>query len=340
MDTLPSNVTLKDASFGGTCTGTKSGTTGGSTVTYASGATIPQNGSCTITANVTSSVPGTYSNIIGSNALQTDQGNNSQVAAASLLVSGHPTVIKGFIPSSIQPGEVSRLTLILDNPSSNAIQLGVAMVDNLPSGLVVSADPSIIKTCPGDVTAHAGGASFSYGAGQFLPSGSCIISLQVTSANAGTYTNIIPVDALQTDIGNNAAATSAQINVSAPGNPSISKVFSPASIVADFSSQLVITLGNNNLTPQVLETDFTDTLPSGVNVSNPALVGGNCPGAVAALPGSSTVTYANGSSIPVGGCTITANVTASTTGQYTNTIPAGALHTVGGGQKLRLQTRL
>ncbi|MBS0589520.1 MAG: DUF11 domain-containing protein, partial [Proteobacteria bacterium] len=60
VDTLPSGMTLANATFGGTCLGTKSGTAGGNTVTYASGATIPGGapGTCTITANVTSSTPG------------------------------------------------------------------------------------------------------------------------------------------------------------------------------------------------------------------------------------------------------------------------------------------
>lgn len=47
---------------------------------------IPANGSCTVTADVTASAPGTYVNSLPAGALQTDNGNNAEPADATLTV--------------------------------------------------------------------------------------------------------------------------------------------------------------------------------------------------------------------------------------------------------------
>jgi uncharacterized repeat protein (TIGR01451 family) len=47
---------------------------------------IPANGSCTVTAQVTAPVAGTYVNTLPAGALQTDNGNNAAPAVATLTV--------------------------------------------------------------------------------------------------------------------------------------------------------------------------------------------------------------------------------------------------------------
>ena len=47
---------------------------------------IPANGSCTVTANVTAAVAGSYVNTLPAGALQTNHGNNAAPAVATLTV--------------------------------------------------------------------------------------------------------------------------------------------------------------------------------------------------------------------------------------------------------------
>ena len=107
------------------------------------------------------------------------------------------------------------------------------------------------------------------------------------------------------------------------------KVFSPNNINANDVSTLTLTLDNPDPTAvATLTADLVDTMPTGVTIASPANVGGTCPGTVNATAGGSTVTYTSGSQIPANSsCTITVDVTSSTPGTHTNTIPAGSLLT-------------
>ena len=105
VDQLPANLSLSNATLGGTCSGTKTGVSGGNTVTYEAGGTIPASSSCTITANVSASALGSYTNTISANTLQTDLGNAASDASAALLVSIPPQLTKSFSPTAIAPGE-------------------------------------------------------------------------------------------------------------------------------------------------------------------------------------------------------------------------------------------
>jgi hypothetical protein len=56
---------------------------------------------------------------------------------------------------------------------------------------------------------------FALATGAEIPAqGSCTVVVSVTTDSIGTYTNTIPPDALQTDMGNNADAASAVLVVS------------------------------------------------------------------------------------------------------------------------------
>ncbi len=109
--------------------------------------------------------------------------------------------------------------------------------------------------------------------------------------------------------------------------------FAPASIPSGGTSRLTIVLGNTSAVgaTAMLTQTLTDTLPAGLTIANPAGVGGTCPaGDVGATPRGGSVTYAADSPLPPGGCTITVNVTGTSTTRstyYTDSIPAGALVT-------------
>ena len=181
-----------------------------------------------------------------------------------------------------------------------------------------------------------GGTTVTLQSGATIPAGSCTLAVDVVSTVAGSYVNVIAAGQMQTSAGNNqnpATATLA-VGTNALVPPTVSKVFSPGTIAVDGVSTLTITLGNANTSALALNADFTDTLPTGVTVATTPGIGGTCTtGDITATAGGSTITYVNSAIIPVGGCTITVNVTSSTGGSYTNIIPSGVgigLQTDGG----------
>ena len=116
--------------------------------------------------------------------------------------------------------------------------------------------------------------------------------------------------------------------------PTVAKAFNPVSIAAGGTSTLTMTLGNTNATALTLSALFTDTLPGNVFVAAAPNIVKTCPGVVSAAAGSTFITYANGASIPAGGCTISVDVTSSVPGTYTNVVAAGQLSTSAGVNQL------
>lgn len=129
---------------------------------------------------------------------------------------GAPAVAKSFAPAQIMAGETSTLTITLHNESQpSAAVLSADLVDSLPVGVEVAASPNAATTCTnGTVTAPAAGASVTLGTGAEIPAeGSCTVSVDVTSSADGSYQNVIPADALQTQHGNNANPATADLQV-------------------------------------------------------------------------------------------------------------------------------
>ena len=333
VDSLPAGVVVAaPPDIAGTCTlGSVTAVAGANTITYGSGATIPAGG-CSIAVKVTSAVanaaPG-YTNTIPVGGLQTNVGNNTVPTSDTLFVLSLPAVTKTFSPSTVLVGATSTLTITLSNVNPSAITLSAILTDTLPAGMVVATPNGLAGTCTaGSVTATAGSGAVSYASGASIPSGGCTIIVNVRAATGGIYTNTIAAAALQTSGGNNPTPTSAVLTVLGP--PTVIKSFAPNSIVPSGIAVLTIRLGHTNVSALTLTSALTDTLPAGLTVAATPGIGGTCPGVTTAAAGGTTVVYANGSSVPAGGCTVTVNVTASVPKLYTNTIAAGALTTTGG----------
>ena len=331
VDALPGNLTVAAAPnirVGGACTiGKVLAPANGTTITYQSGGAIPAGG-CSISVDVTSSHGAIYSNSIGTGALATGYGSNAVGTSADLKVMEPPTLTKAFSSALVEKGSYTTLTLTLGNPNSYPIHLTSALTDALPANLLVASPPYVGGSCAGAVTAVAGSGSVSYASGAAVPSGECTVTVRVTSSVIGPYTNSIAASALATDVGSNASGASAGLTVYE--RPTVAKSFSPAEIFAGGTSTLTITLYNTNPLAVTLSSTLTDTLPVNLVVKNPANIGGSCPGAVTATPGSRAISYAQGAGIPHGSCTITLDVSSSNGAIYTNTISAGALQTVYG----------
>jgi uncharacterized repeat protein (TIGR01451 family) len=326
-DYLPTGVVI--AGSGHTnCGGKYSGSSGENFVTV-TGGSIPANGSRTITVEVTASSVGTYTNTLPVGALQTNLGSNTTAAVAILIVSAPvtiaPTLTKSFSPGTINTGGVSTLTISLTNPNNTVANLTAPLIDYLPAGVVVSGNGS--TNCGGKYSGGSGATTVTVSGGSIPANGSRTITVQVTASSGGTYTNTLPVGALQTSLGSNTTAAVAILIVNAPVTvaPILTKTFSPSTITAGGVSTLTITLTNPNNTVANLTAPLVDYLPAGVVVSGNGST--NCGGRYSGGSGATTVTVSGGSIPANGSRTITVQVTASSGGTYTNTLPVGALQT-------------
>ena len=149
-DSLPTNVLVAATpNIGGTCAAADvTAAAGSGTITYASGATIPATTGCTITVDVTSTVPtnGTpYENSIAAGDLQTDLGNNPADTEAELIVVDDPadlSLIKSVNNSAAVSGETLTFTITVNNAGPGDAT-NVEVVDQLPAGFTfVSSSPS------------------------------------------------------------------------------------------------------------------------------------------------------------------------------------------------------
>ena len=90
-DTFPAGMVLTGTPAAATtCVGGTGVSTTSGSITLASAAQIPANGSCTVKVNVTSAVQGSYANSIPAGGLATNDGSNASAANASLTVTPDP----------------------------------------------------------------------------------------------------------------------------------------------------------------------------------------------------------------------------------------------------------
>jgi uncharacterized repeat protein (TIGR01451 family) len=222
MDSLPANLTVAlvpNAST--TCGGIVTATASASSVTL-TGGTITAGGSCNVKFDTVSNVAGTYVNTVPGGNLATTQGvTNSNPASATVNVLNPPTVSKQFSPASIPASGVSQLSIVLGNTNASAATLTSALIDTLPTSpanIVVATPNGLTTTCPGAVTAVAGSGSVTYANGASIPANvGCTISVNVTGATTGTYTNSFATGALQTTLGSNVQPTNANLVISPLG---------------------------------------------------------------------------------------------------------------------------
>ncbi|MCC7446898.1 MAG: DUF11 domain-containing protein [Anaerolineae bacterium] len=333
-DNLPANVTIAGVPTLTNCGAGTASTT--ATSVSLSGATItpgPGAGAiCTILVAVVSNTAGIYTNTIPANSITTQQGvSNSSAATAPLNVQG-TRLTKAFAPTTILAGGTSVLTVTIQNPTGTPFT-GANLTDTLPAGVTIANPPNASTTCgAGTVTATAGAGSFSLAggtvpAGSIAAPGSCTITVTVTAAAGGSYTNRILVNALQTDQGiTNVLQATAGLTVNAIGQGSTgSKAFSPTSISPNGVSQLTITLRAPADTA-LTNLGVTDTLPANVVVASPLTTSTTCTGGtVTATVGGSTVTLSGGSVALNSSCVVRVNVTSATPGAHTNTILANTI---------------
>ena len=217
-------------------------------------------------------------------------------APESQVLTTPPTWQKEFTPNTIGPGSVSTLTFYITNVDVDPLT-DLAFTDVLPAEITI-ADPSSATTGCADATLIApdGGSTITFSGGR-LPSGStCTISVNVTSSTLGLYTNL--TGDLTSSAGNSGTATD-DLTVAA-NLPGFAKSFSPSSISLGARSTLTFLIDNSANASPVSNLDFTDNLPSGMIIADPANASTDCgtdliPPTLTAVPGATSITLdANG----------------------------------------------
>ena len=330
-DTYPVNlVNETPANVTNTCGGTVTAADGGGSLSLAGGGIVDVAGSCLITVDVTSATAGDYANTtsgVDSNE-STPAGPVSNTATLSVLAP--PTVSKAFSPATIGKGQTSTLTVTLTNPNAAAIT-GTAFTDTYPTDLVNAATTNLASSCGGTATAAASGGSLSLASGTIPASGSCTLSVDVTSnvVNLGGYTNTLAIgDVTTSNAGSNTASASDSLIVNA--TPTIDKSFSFNTVTGIGTMDITIT---NNDTVAINTVSFTDLFPTGMKTANtPSMTpdppcgtgssieswNGTTAGTLSTTGGDSGIKLTDGQIAAGGSCAFSINLEVNALGVYEN----------------------
>ena len=200
----------------------------GSGVLTLTAATLPSAGFCTITVNLSSNTPGSYTIAVPTAAVSTAEGiSNVAAASGSITVLQLPTLSQAFSVASMAPGATAKLTLTLGNPNASAITLSSNLVDTLPvtpGAMTVSGLDTVNTTCTqSKITAATGATSVTFssagGAVQVPATTGCVIVVNVTATATGTYANGLTAGALATSAGASQVASTALLVVSSTPPP-------------------------------------------------------------------------------------------------------------------------
>jgi hypothetical protein len=347
--TILTNVALNDPLPGGlvvatpngvtsSCSGNVSADSGSSTIEL-TGASLTGSASCLFSVNVTAASGGSKINTTSPVTATFDDGTGNfhlitgNSATASIMVVLPPVISKAFTPATIAPGGVSTLSFTIVNPVTNPVpEMGVAFSDLLPGNLVVATPNGATGNCGGGMlTAAAGSNSISLGGGTIPVGAFCVVSVDVTSAVTGSYTNISgPVSSTNGGSGNTASA----ILTVKRANLSISKVHAEDFRRREIGATYTITVSNApDAGPTIGTVSVTDILPD----VNHTLVATDISGtgwtcSLGSLTCTRSDALAPGGSYPP--ITLTVNVPQNITANVTNTA------TVSGGGDLSSHTAL
>jgi uncharacterized repeat protein (TIGR01451 family) len=216
-DTLTDMVIAAPPNVGGTCTNLGFATAAGGSSFVASGMRLLPGASCTVTVNVTSTVPGVHPNQTSGvvTAETPTPGLPSNTANLTVGTAQPLTLAKTFIETEVLPGAPARLVITIGNPNVFPVTLGSpAFTDVLPGiagdGLDVYGPPDAVTTCGGTVDNGIGGApaagdkSVRLTGGTVPAGGSCYVAINLRGF-PGSWLNI--TSALSSSVGTTPGAS-------------------------------------------------------------------------------------------------------------------------------------
>lgn len=341
LPTSPTGLAVgSGAILSNSCGGTASATTGGTSITL-SGGTVAASvagtpGRCLIEVSVRAtpaSPPTSYVFTLPGASVSSSIGAATNTSSATLNIfpvnpiTGAATVSVANIHGL---GSAVRLRLQLNN--SNAYMLtGVGFTNTLPTQLQFAPSPAATSTCGGTLTVPANGTTWSLSGGTIATGSNCVIEADFVARNSttipadGNATISIAANSVTSDqSARNTAAISRSIRVQK--GAAVTAVFNPAAITAGQTATHTITLINYNAAA-ISGFSFSDAMPTGVTITGG--VSTTCGGTPSFTATTISLTGATLAAAPSGiadtRCTITMTVTAPANGNYSNSIPAGAI---------------
>ena len=312
------------------CGGTISAPAGGNIIELVDGS-VPGNGSCTISVNVTSSVIGTHSNV--SEDLISDAGNSGRATADLTVAEELPGFSKSFKPERIELGERSRLTFTIDNSANEGGRRGLTFVDVLPPGLVIADPANVVSDCGGNLTAVPGTRTIRLDprptlGPQLAAFEICTISLDVIGTGLGVHHNVSGELTSTAESPGNfdnipSGFASASIEVVAAGEIQITKSFLDDPVPPGGETRLQFTITNRSRDEVARDISFDDdleaVLPGLVSVSQVQL---DICGDGSRLEGDTRLKFSGGILAPGASCTFSVRLSVppqARPGSYLNT---------------------
>ncbi len=279
-----------------------------------SGGSVAAGQSCTLSVDVQALQAGALTGTSGD--LTSDLPDATPGASATLTVNEAPlSVSMSFSPSTIDPGGVSRLTYRLGN-GALIPATSVSLSDTLPTGVVLASEPNAQSGCVGTLTAPTGGSEVSWSGGLVEANESCTITVDVTSAAAGSYRNA--TDSVTSSLGASTPAE-AMLTVTAADAPGFAKTFSPATVDPGGISRLTFTIDNAANLIDVGGLAFDDDFPAGLAVAATSNASTTCGGTFAPAASATSLAFTGGSVAAGQSCTLSVDVQALQAGTLTGT---------------------
>ena len=313
-DTLPPGVVVADPPDAQTtCTGgTLTAAAGSDTITF-TGGVFDANAACTISIDMTSTVPGSYRNETES---VTSSLGASTPAEATLTVdpAEAPGFARVFAPDSVRQGGETQIVFTVDN-TANLIDLGeLAFTDAFPDGLVVADAPNAENSCGGTFSPVAGATTLAFADGVLAAGATCELRVAVRAIGAGALTG--PAVTLTSNVAP-ATAAEARLDVTPPEAPGFAKAFSPATVFPGGVSKLTFTIDNAANLIDVGGLAFDDDFPAGLAVADPPNGSTTCGGTFAPAASATSLAFSGGRVGAGQSCTLSVDVRALRAGALT-----------------------
>lgn len=292
------------------------------------GGTIPAGGQCSVVVNVVGAQAGFTPSILSSN-IRSANAAPGGFASGSVAVIGTPlmsaaSAAEGFSPPSIQVGETSQMTVTLSNPNAFKIS-GVQFNDYYPPGIQngpgqTPGDVIVSNTCLGTVAASPDDDFVGLSNGTIPALGFCAVTIKVKGQTPGQWINstgpILAADALT---GNAALSGLTVESSSSIAAPTVTKSFADPSVLTGGSTQMKISVHNNDVATPVFGLAFTDFYPAGIkNAQNSIVLLNNCGGTLTTPQGGSSAQLQGGQIPPAETCDVVLQVVGSAPGTWTN----------------------
>jgi uncharacterized repeat protein (TIGR01451 family) len=265
-----------------TCGGTLSAAPGATSVQLTGGTAFNTAAAATCTFSVSlqaRATPGTVTNTLAAGTVTASSavGPVSAAAVSQNLVinSSQVSLNKAFSPSNISPGEVSQLTLFVENNLPGSLALtGVNLADALPAGMVVAPAPgasfsvfSGAGPCtPGTLNAVPGAAAVGITGGTVGLNSVCRLRVNVTASAVGSLRNVVPAGSLVSTQGvTNANAPEATLLSSGAADVALSKTDGQGQMAAGESTTYTVVVRNLDSTETATGVEVSDPAPAGMS---------------------------------------------------------------------------